>query len=221
MPPSLICRAAAASTVLALVAGCGSSGTSPSASATTHSSSAGPSPATPTTAVSASGNSSPGALSADATSAATGDIPDNQVFLTSTSRAGGYAIKYPEGWTQSGTPHNATFRDKNNLVHLLITHGSAPTPAAVAGQLRRLAHSHPSLRYSAPHPVTVSAGAALRVRYTTQSAPNQVTGKRVTLLVDRYELASGGRLAVIDLGTPRGVDNVDAYRMMINSFGWQ
>ena len=48
-----------------------------------------------------------------------------------------------------------------------------------------------------------------------------MTGKRVTLLVDRYELASAGRVAVIDLGTPRGVDNVDAYRMMINSFRWR
>jgi hypothetical protein len=25
----------------------------------------------------------------------------------------------------------------------------------------------------------------------------------------------------VDLGTPQGVDNVDAYRRMINSFHWQ
>ena len=61
----------------------------------------------------------------------------------------------------------------------------------------------------------------MRATYSTESAPNQVTGKRVTLVVDRYELSSGGRVAVIDLGTPRGVDNVDAYRMMINSFRWR
>jgi hypothetical protein len=48
-----------------------------------------------------------------------------------------------------------------------------------------------------------------------------VTGKRVTLIVDRYEFAKGGRLAVVDLGTPKGVDNVDAYRLMIESFHWQ
>jgi hypothetical protein len=143
------------------------------------------------------------------------------VFLTFASQSGGYAIKYPEGWTQRGNPRNLTFRDKNNLVHVLVSHGGAPTPAAVTAQLRRLAHSQPSLRFTAPHTVTVGAGTAVRARYSTQSAPNQVTGKRVTLLVDRYELASGGRLAVIDLGTPRGVDNVDAYRMMINSFRWR
>ena len=47
-----------------------------------------------------------------------------------------------------------------------------------------------------------------------------MTGKRVELIVDRYELAGGGRVATVDLGTPVGVDNVDAYRMMIESFRW-
>jgi hypothetical protein len=62
---------------------------------------------------------------------------------------------------------------------------------------------------------------AVKAVYTTQSAPNPVTGKRVTLIVDRYELARNGRVAVVDLGTPKGVDNVDAYRMMIQSFTWR
>jgi hypothetical protein len=57
--------------------------------------------------------------------------------------------------------------------------------------------------------------------YTTESAPNSVTGKRVKLIVDRYELAHAGRVATVDLGTPVGVDNVDAYRMMIESFRWR
>jgi hypothetical protein len=57
--------------------------------------------------------------------------------------------------------------------------------------------------------------------YTTQSAPNPVTGKRVSLTVDRYYLSAGGKTAVVDLGTPVGVDNVDAYRLMIESFRWR
>jgi hypothetical protein len=48
-----------------------------------------------------------------------------------------------------------------------------------------------------------------------------VTGKRVRLTVDRYYLWHGGRRAVVDLGTPVGVDNVDAYRSMIESFRWR
>ena len=68
-------------------------------------------------------------------------------------------------------------------------------------------------------PVTVGRLHGLKLTYRSTSAPNPVTGKRVTLTVDRYELATGGRLATIDLGTPVGVDNVDAYRLMIQSFG--
>ena len=61
----------------------------------------------------------------------------------------------------------------------------------------------------------------MKVTYTTQSAPNQVTGKRVTLMVDRYALAHAGRVAIVDLGTPTGVDNIDAYKKMIASFKWR
>ena len=61
----------------------------------------------------------------------------------------------------------------------------------------------------------------MKAVYTTESAPNSVTGKRVTLVVDRYYLSHAGTEAVVDLGTPQGVDNVDAYRLMINSFRWR
>ena len=56
--------------------------------------------------------------------------------------------------------------------------------------------------------------------YSTVSAPNAVTGKRVTLDVDRYYLSNGSHEAIVDLGTPHGVDNVDAYRLIIRSFRW-
>ena len=62
----------------------------------------------------------------------------------------------------------------------------------------------------------------MKAVYTTESPPNPVTGKRVKLIVDRYVLPGpGGRVAIVDLGTPVGVDNVDAYRMMIESFSWK
>jgi hypothetical protein len=68
--------------------------------------------------------------------------------------------------------------------------------------------------------ITISGSPAFKVVYSTESAPNPVTGKRVKLVVNRYYLWKGGRLAVVDLGTPLGVDNVDAYRLMIESFRW-
>jgi hypothetical protein len=162
-----------------------------------------------------------GALSADARSAATGDIPDNQNFLTFVNAKGGYSIRYPEGWAQSGAGRDVTFRDKNNLVHIVIARGGAPSIAAVRAELAKLRRSSPTLRARAPQRVTIRGTPMVKVVYTTRSAPNPVTGKRVTLVVDRYELARDGTRATVDLGTPRGVDNVDGYRMMIESFRWR
>ncbi len=163
---------------------------------------------------------SSGVLSADAASAATGDIPDNQVFLVFHNSASSYSIKYPEGWTRRGSGRDVTFQDKNNLVHIVVSTGGAPTTASVAAALTALQTSNPTLSFTPPQAAQIGSTRAVKATYTTQSAPNPVTGKRVLLVVDRYELASGGRRAVVDLGTPQGVDNVDAYRMMIESFRW-
>ena len=167
-----------------------------------------------------SSSSGAGALSAEAKSAATGDIPDNQVFLTFRDKAAGYSISYPEGWAQTGSRGDVSFRDKNNIVHVVVAPGSQPSAASVAAALAKERARTTSLRAGAPQPVALKAGGALKVTYTTESAPNPVTGKRVKLTVDRYEVARGGKVATIDLGTPVGVDNVDAYRMMAQSFRW-
>src|SRR5207253_2707502 len=73
----------------------------------------------------------------------------------------------------------------------------------------------------APQALAIGGKPAFKIVYTTQSAPNAVTGKRVTLTVDRYYVWKGGKEAIVDLGTPVGVDNVDAYRLMIESFKWK
>jgi hypothetical protein len=168
---------------------------------------------------SSSSSAGAGALSAEAKSAATGDIPDNQNFLT--YKGGGFSIKYPEGWVQTGKGSDVTFRDKNNVVHVAIGSGGRPTPAGVTAALNKTRAKTPSLKTGKPQTTSLPAGTAVKLTYTTVSAQNPVTGKRVTLTVDRYVLASGGRAATLDLGTPVGVDNVDAYRMMARSFRFQ
>jgi hypothetical protein len=63
--------------------------------------------------------------------------------------------------------------------------------------------------------------AAGKVTFRTKSAPNPVTGKSVTLVVDRYYEPKGAKTAVIDLAGPVGVDNVDAYKYVAASFRWR
>jgi hypothetical protein len=218
----------AAALLAALLAGCGSGSGSPAGSsgrvpASTPPSSQGGAASTPA-------GSSAGALVPEAQAAAAGDIPDNQVFLVLHDSAGGYSMKYPEGWALSHTHGAQTIRDKNNLIRVTVRHGSPPTVADVRAEMASLRASESSLRAGVPrlHPTCTFMGAtrtvpraAMRVDYSTLSAPNQVTGKRVKLVVNRYYLAHGGRVATLDLGTPTGVDNVDAYCLIATSFQWK
>jgi hypothetical protein len=183
--------------LLVVLAGCGSSSKSSSSS-------------TPASA---------GALSAEAKSAATGDIPDNQNFLA--YKGAGFSISYPEGWAQTGRAGDVSFRDKNNIVHVVVSAGGTPTARSVTAALARERARTPSLKVGRLQAISLPAGKAIKATYETVSAPNPVTGKRVTLTVDRYVVAKGKRVATLDLGTPVGVDNVDAYRMMAHSFRWR
>ncbi len=133
----------------------------------------------------------------------------------------GYSIKYPEGWAQSGSGKAVTFYDKNNLVRTVVQPGGLPTLAQVSAELQTLKKTTSSLRFQPPQRVRISGRPAIKVVYTTQSAPNPVTNKRVQLTVDRYYLAQGGKRAIVDLGSPVGVDNVDGYRLMVQSFRWK
>jgi hypothetical protein len=163
----------------------------------------------------------PNALQGEAQAAATGDIPDNQVYVVFSNTRAGYSIKYPEGWAQSGSGNRVTIYDKNNLVRTVVQPGGEPTLAEVSAELRALKATTPSLRFQPPQRVRISGRPAIKVVYITESAPNPVTNKRVELTVDRYYLAQGGKRAIIDLGTPVGVDNVDGYRLMVQSFRWR
>lgn len=216
--------------VVGLLAGCGS-GASPSSSGNS-----GTGPA-PTPGSSQGGGSSTqaqsgaGALVPEAQATAAGDIPDNQVFLVFHDRAGGYSMKYPEGWALSRKHATETIRDKNNLVRITVRPGSAPSVADVKAEMTSLRASESSLRTAGAPRAHLTctfqsstrnvSRAVVRVDYSTLSAPNQVTGKRVKLIVNRYYLAHAGKVAVLDLGTPQGVDNVDAYCLMATSFQWR
>ena len=169
-----------------------------------------------TTTHAATTTAAPAPLQAEAASTAAGDIPDNQVFVV--YRDARFTMKYPEGWVERRRGTTVTFRNINNIVRVVVGTGGAPTVASVRRELGGLSGTTVTI---APHPVRLGATNAVEATYRTTSAPNPVTGKRVTLTVDRYEIGRGSRRATVDLGTPVGVDNVDAYRLMIQSFTWR
>ena len=193
----------------AFLVACGAKKAQPPAATTTAPPKSTTTAGTTSTTAAATG---PGALQAEVAATGAGDIPDNQVFVDYSGPS--FTIKYPEGWAQSGTSDNVTFRDKNNIVRIVIVRGAAPTTASVRKELARLKGARAA---GAPATLKLNGLPAVRATYQTTSAPNAVTGKRLTLAVDRYELARNGTRAIVDLGSPVGVDNVDAYRLLIQS----
>ena len=110
-----------------------------------------------------------------------------------------------------------TIRNNNNIVRVVVERRAPPSAAEITRELTNL---HGANVKTGPQQLTISGAKAFKVVYTTESAANAVTGKRVTLTVDRYYLTHAGKAAIVDLGSPLGVDNVDAYRLMIQSFRW-
>src|SRR5205823_4159242 len=105
------------------LAGCGGSKHAATPSTTAPVSTAAPTTVAQTT----TAQSGTGALQADANSAAAGDIPYNQVFLVFHNARARYSMKYPEGWAQQGAGDSVVFRDKNNVVRVVVAAGASPT----------------------------------------------------------------------------------------------
>ena len=157
----------------ALVAGCssGSSAEGPHGEAQTETETEAEAPTEAPETKEAGGEGA--AAPSEAESVATGDIPDNQAFLVYTDKSAGYSIRYPEGWARTGSGADVTFREKANVIHLVVHSGTAKNPEG---------------------------------KKTTTTRRRAQPGHRQErdLIVDRYELAKGGKVAVIDLGTPEG-----------------
>ena len=170
---------------------------------------------------------SSGATASDAASAvpesggttAAGDIPDNAVFLTFHGTSPVFSIQYVEGWQVTRQSDGVVIRDKDSSETVTVV-----APADVATYLAST--DLPALRAQSGFKLvtqdTVKVGATRYVHlvFHLPAAPDPVTGKEVPSTVDRYYVPGPTGLAVVSLSTPDGVDNVDAFRQMIESFKW-
>jgi hypothetical protein len=215
--PSLL---AVCLTGLALLTGCGSGGGNSASTGAATTSATATRSATAPIAKPSCGSSTTSAGASEAASTAQGDIPDNQQFLTFRNRAGGYSVSYPEGWARSGNGNDVTFRQQSNTITIGVAPGTQPTPASVTAQLKAEAAADPCLQAGRPQATTAGPNQVIKVTYTTQGQKSPVTGQRPKITVDRYLYFKGGKVATVDLATPVGVDNVDAYRMISESFRW-
>ncbi len=208
----------------AIVSACAGPAASASSGSSALPSTATAAPSAATAAPSAQGSASPvpGGSAAPEASGGTshGDIPDNAVFLTYHGTAPVYSIQYVEGWQVNQASNGVVIRDKDSSETVVI----APVQADVAGYVA--ATDLPALQAQAGFSLikqdTIKVGGVsyVHLSYHLPALPDPVTGKQVPSTVDRYYVPGPNGLAIVSLSTPDGVDNVDAFRLMIESFKW-
>jgi hypothetical protein len=217
---------------LALCAAC-SSGGGPdrSASSSTSSSSTSTTSAVSTTA-SAAGASAPTTCRAAPAGGGSksggevnppGDIPDDIAFVPFTSPSGRYTLRVPEGWARTDGPDDAVrFTDKLNAIDVELRPAASAATVATATDrdLSSLQATEPCFERGSVKAVSRKAGPAIVITYRADSSPDPVTGKVVHDDVERYLLWNAGTEAVIRLSGPQGSDNVDAWKLVTNSFTW-
>ncbi len=203
------------------VAACGA-GTASLGSNATVTAAPARSAAAPTSGAASTAGSSPSGSSAPEASGAPagGDIPDNAVFLTYHATNPAFSIQYVEGWQVTPQLAGVVIRDKDSSETVAVVASQADVASYVT--TTDLPALGAQAGFSLTTQDTVQAGGAKyrHVAYHVTSSPDPVTGKQVPMTVDRYYVPGPGGLAIISLASPDGVDNVDAFRQMIESFRW-
>src|SRR5262245_27344859 len=150
-----------------------------------------------------------------------GDIPDSQVFIDYSSPQG-FHLKVPEGWARSDRADGASFVDKLDGVVVLVSKAdTAPTVESVkATYVQEFEKVERAVKIASVKPVKLPAGTAIRIVYTSNSEPNQVTNKQVRLENERYLYFKNGKLATLEVYEPRRADNADQWQLMSRSFRW-
>ncbi len=200
----------------------GTPGPTASRAAATATTAGSSSPTAPLSAATVSPTTGSGASQAPDTGGGTtsGDIPDNAVFLTYHGTNPAFAIHYVEGWQVSQAPDGVVVRDKDSSETVTIVAPQSDVQSYVASTDLPALRTQPGFALVKQDSVAIGGAQEVHLVYHLPAPPDPVTGKRVPSTVDRYYVPGPAGLAVVSLSTPDGVDNVDAFRQMIESFRW-
>lgn len=149
-----------------------------------------------------------------------GDVPDTAVFLTYHDAGHGFSIQYVQGWQVTPSADGVQIRDKDSSETVRIVPAPADITTYVSGTDITALRVQPGYRLENQDTVTVKGINLIHLRYQILSPPDPVTGNQVPSFADRYYVPGTHSLAIVSLATPQGVDNVDAFQQMIESFAW-
>ncbi|HZQ08621.1 MAG TPA: hypothetical protein VFD70_18710 [Anaerolineae bacterium] len=180
-----------------------------------------PTAVVPTSAKSSSGVFATAADQPASDASPSGDIPDNATYLV--YQAPKYSLQYVEGWAREALANDGVrFVDKDSFVSVAL----APVPSgtvldyASTQGTADTTKEFEQFKKTAVKTVTLPAGQAALLTFQALSAPDPVTGTRVTLDVNRYYIAGPKALAILTEATPNGVDNVDSFAQIAQSLTW-
>lgn len=212
---SRLVGAITAAALTAILAGCASGGSNT------------PSQPNPSAQPAAAGSTTPATAQSSqapvpAESNPPGDIPDTTVFVPFTSAAGHLTLKVPEGWSRKQTATSSTFTSNLNSISL-AWHPMTSAPSVSTARnttVPALSHTTLAFRLESVRAVTLRGGRAVEIVYRANSAANAVTGRQYRLVIERFEFFKNGRVAVLNLSSAVGSDNVDPWRIVSESFRW-
>jgi hypothetical protein len=136
-----------------------------------------------------------------------GDIPDSQAYVRFV--AASYSLQAPEGWARTVRGANVTFRDKYDGLSVDLT----TTPQTLASIE---AHASAGSGFTSTA-VTLPAGTGTKIRYSSNSEADPVTGKKIRLANESVIFVSP-RPGTVHLWAPLGADNVDQWNFIERSF---
>ena len=169
---------------------------------------------------SASGATEPSMSQGPDTGTTAGDVPDNAVFLTYHDSTVKFSIQYVEGWQVTRDPNGVSIRDKDSSEVIQVVAGQTDVAAYISATDLPGLQAQAGFKLIKQDTVKVGAHYVNHLAYEILSPADPVTGKQVPSSADRYYMPGTNGLAVVSLSTPKGVDNVDAFRQMIESFQW-
>jgi hypothetical protein len=149
-----------------------------------------------------------------------GDVPDNAVFLTYRQASLGFSIQYVEGWQVTTQPDGVHINDKDSSETVSVVDLPGDIASWIGSTDLPALQGQAGFALVKQNTVKVHATSLHHLVYHILSPADPVTGKQVPSTVDRYYLPGPTHLAIVSLSTPDGVDNVDAFRQMVESFSW-
>jgi hypothetical protein len=151
-----------------------------------------------------------------------GSIAEAQPFAPHQSKDGSYVIDLPADWAQTESGSMVTATSGNDGVLVAVQPAPvAPTAATARDNEAVLLQQHGrAVQILAVEDVTLPAGPAVKIRFTSNSEPDPATGRQLRLEDQTLLIPRAGQLYGVTMWAPQGAQTAAAWDRVAKSFRW-